>query len=174
MKKNFLLSAVTAVVFTVVGAYVGNYHAHAEAVDHSAAQALFATSLPNLANQPQKLSQWKGKALLVNFWATWCAPCVREMPALSALQRESKNPAMQIIGIGVDSASNIQEFSTQYKISYPLYVAGTAGTDLLRTMGDQAGGLPFSILISPDGHIAKTYLGRLNMDEVKRDLAVYH
>lgn len=169
MKRNILISGVIGVVFAAFGIYFGNQQAHAD-VPPTATRDFFAASLPDIQNQPQALSQWKGKALLVNFWATWCNPCVKEMPALSAMQSENKNPKVQIIGIGIDTASNIQDFSAKYKISYPLYVAGVGGSELLRKMGDPAGGLPFSILIGPDGQIKKTYLGSLKMDEVKRDL----
>ena len=92
------------------------------------------------------------------------------MPELSALQSESKATKLQIVGIGVDSASNIQEFSTKYKISYPLYVAGTSGSELMRKLGDQAGGLPFSVLIAPNGRVKKIYSGRLKMDEIRHDI----
>jgi thiol-disulfide isomerase/thioredoxin len=171
MKRNLLLSSTIGILFTVAGAYFGNQHVHAAVPQTPAVHELFASSLPDLHNQPQALGQWKGKALLINFWATWCTPCVQEIPALSALQSESKSANMQIIGIGIDSAANMLEFSSKYKVSYPLYVGGEAGSGLLQKFGDQAGGLPFSVLITPNGQIKKTYLGRLKMDEVTRDLA---
>lgn len=170
MKRNILATGIISVVFAALGLYFGNQQAKADAPP-TATRDFFATSLPDLKNQQQALSQWKGKALLVNFWATWCNPCVKEMPALSALQAANKNPNIQVIGIGIDTADNIQEFNTKYKISYPLYVAGVGGSELLRKLGDSAGGLPFSILIGPDGQIKKTYLGSLKMDQVKHDLA---
>jgi thiol-disulfide isomerase/thioredoxin len=171
MKRNILLYSVIAVLFTALGAYFGTLNVQANTTKGQAANELFAVSLPDLNNHPQSLAQWKGKTLLVNFWATWCTPCVQEMPELSKMQSENKNPNLQIIGIGVDSAANIQEFSAKLKISYPLYVADVAGSDLLRKFGDPAGGLPFSLLITPDGHVKKTYLGRLNIVQVKQDIA---
>jgi thiol-disulfide isomerase/thioredoxin len=173
MKQNFLLSSVIAVLFAAIGVYFGNQQVHAEGPQPPVVRKLFASSMPDLKNQVQALSQWKGKILLVNFWATWCTPCVQEMPELSALQTSNKIANVQIIGIGIDSAANMLEFSSKYKISYPLYVAGTSDSALLREFGDQAGGLPYSVLIAPNGQIKKTYLGRLKMDEVKRDLASF-
>ncbi len=158
-------------LFASIGAYFGNQNRQTDVQPVPATSPLFAASLPDLSNQSQALSQWKGKILLVNFWATWCTPCVQEMPELSALQSGDHVKNMQIIGIGIDSADNMLDFSSKYKISYPLYVAGMGGSTLLRELGDQAGGLPFSILIAPDGQIKKTYLGRLKMDEVQRDIA---
>ncbi|HXA46916.1 MAG TPA: TlpA disulfide reductase family protein [Burkholderiaceae bacterium] len=172
MKRNIILYSAIAVLFTALGAYFGNLNVQANTTQGQVANELFAVSVPDLNNHAQSLAQWKGKILLVNFWATWCTPCVQEMPELSKMQAENKNPKLQIIGIGVDSAANIQEFSTKLKISYPLYVADTAGSDLLRKFGDSAGGLPFSLLISPDGHVKKTYLGRLDIAQVKQDISL--
>jgi thiol-disulfide isomerase/thioredoxin len=143
--------------------------AHADAAKN--ANDLYAASLPDLKNQSQPLAQWKGKILLVNFWATWCHPCVQEMPALSDLQAKGKINNLQIIGIGIDSADNINQFAAKYKISYPLYVGGVDASELMRKMGDGAGGLPFSLLIGPDGQVKKTYLGSLKIDQVKRDIS---
>lgn len=171
MKRNFLLYVVIAVLFTTLGAYFGNQHVQAEAPQSAAVRDFFATSMPNQDNQTQSFAQWQGKILLVNFWATWCTPCVQEMPELSALQTENKMPNMQIIGIGIDSPANIQEFLTQHKISYPIFASDSTGSELLRKLGDEAGGLPFSVLIGPNGQIKKTYLGRLKMADVRRDLA---
>ena len=171
IKRNFLFTAFIAILFASIGAYFGNQHVNAAIPQNAVVDEFFATSLNDLNNQKQVLSKWKGKVLLVNFWATWCNPCVKEMPDLSALQSSIKNKNVQIIGIGVDSAASMQEFSSKLKITYPLYVADTAGSELLRKLGDSAGGLPFSVLITPNGQIKKTYLGGLKMDELKHDLA---
>ena len=123
------------------------------------------------AGQPQALAQWKGKLLVVNFWATWCAPCVEEMPELSVLQHEIASSKIQIIGIGIDSPSNIAKFSRNHKITYPLYTGDMDASELSRQLGNHAGGLPFTVLIGRDGQIKKTYLGRLKMGQLRQDLA---
>jgi len=171
MKSNYLATGFIAILFAAIGLYFGNSRAQAETPQSAAAHDFFATSLPDIKNQDQPLAQYKGKILLVNFWATWCHPCVQEMPELSNLQSKGKLKNFQIVGIGIDSAANIQEFATKYKISYPLYIGGAGGSELLRKMGDAAGGLPFSLLIGPDGQVKKTYLGSLKIDQVKRDVA---
>jgi thiol-disulfide isomerase/thioredoxin len=159
--KKLLASALVALLTISAGA-------HADTAKN--ANALYAASLPDTKNQPQSLGQWKGKILLVNFWATWCHPCVQEMPALSNLQAKDKIANLQVIGIGIDSAENISQFATKYKISYPLYVGGVDASELMRSLGNGVGALPFSLLIGPDGTVKKTYLGALKMDQVKRDI----
>jgi thiol-disulfide isomerase/thioredoxin len=171
MKKNNMLLVAIAVLFAILGIMWGNYHLRAEAPEASATSKLFASSMKDVLGQSQNLSQWKNKPLIVNFWATWCAPCVQEMPELSALQTEIAPRNIQIIGIGIDSATNIAEFASKYKISYPLYVGGLDASELSRQLGNQAGGLPFTLLISRDGKVKKAYLGRLKISELRKDLA---
>ncbi|MFZ6718618.1 TlpA family protein disulfide reductase [Undibacterium sp. Ji49W] len=134
---------------------------------------LMAQQLKDSDGKTQALSQWQGKLLVVNFWATWCGPCVQEMPELSALQTELKGAAVQILGMGIDSPSNIADFTKKYQISYPLFVAGMEGSEISRQLGNQGGGLPFTILITPDGKVVKNYLGRLKMEELRADIAKF-
>lgn len=171
MKRNIVLYAVIAVLFAAIGAYFGLQRLAPGNPKAKAVESLFAQAMPDAGGSMQNLSKWKGKNLVINFWATWCPPCVQEMPELSALQTELAPNNVQIIGIGIDSAVNIGEFSSKYKISYPLYVAGMDASELSRQFGNLAGGLPFTVIIGPDGRIKKAYTGRLKMEELRRDLA---
>jgi thiol-disulfide isomerase/thioredoxin len=170
MKKNIILFAVVAMLFAGIGVFFGNQRTAPVPAESSAVDKLLSQSMADASGQQQQLKKWKEQALIVNFWATWCAPCVEEMPELSALQQEIKPIKVQILGIGIDSPSNIAEFAAKYKINYPLYVGGINGTDLARALGNQAGGLPFTVLIGRDGQVKKTYLGRLKMDDLRKDL----
>jgi thiol-disulfide isomerase/thioredoxin len=167
--KRGLLVAV-ALVFAAAGAWFG-MHRQETAAPPGASAAFYATTLKDLGGQAAALAQWKGKPLVVNFWATWCDPCVEEMPELSALQSELKPRNIQILGIGVDTPSNIAAFAGKYHIAYPVYVAGMEGSELSRRMGNKAGGLPFTVLIGADGAVKRTWLGRLKMDELRRELS---
>lgn len=181
-KKNLMAYAAIALMFGAMGVVVAlNQRAPAPPLHttvgpegagaRAAVDALYAQHLPDVKGVTQALAQWKGKAMLVNFWAPWCAPCVEEMPELSALQLESTGKKIQIIGIGIDSAKNIAQFETSFKIAYPLYVAGMNGTELARQFGNTAGGLPYTVLIGADGQVKKTYLGRLKFAQLRADLA---
>jgi len=170
MKRNILLYAAIAILFGAIGIYFGIKRLAPITPKDVVVTHLLAQSMANAQGQSESLAQWKGKHLVVNFWATWCAPCVQEMPELSALQTEVANKNIQILGIGIDSPANIAEFSSKYKISYPLYSAGMSGTKLTKQFGNQAGGLPFTVLVGSDGQIKKTYLGRLKLEELRKDL----
>jgi thiol-disulfide isomerase/thioredoxin len=169
-KKNIWILLIVACIFVAIGAYTRIKQIEIHEAQSTAVAELFATTLSDASGQQHNLSQWRGKTLVVNFWATWCNPCVEEMPELSALQNSSNNKSLQIIGIGIDSAPNISEFSLKNKITYPLYVADTLGVELGRKFGNQAGGLPFTVIITPNGQIKKSYLGRLKLDELRKDL----
>jgi thiol-disulfide isomerase/thioredoxin len=133
--------------------------------------ALLGQSMNDAAGKPQALAQWKGKPLLVNFWAPWCGPCVKEMPELSILAGELKGKNINVVGIGIDTPTNIAEFTGKYKIAYPIYIGGMDATDLSRQLGNPTGGLPYTVLIGADGKVVKTYQGILKFDELRRDLA---
>jgi peroxiredoxin len=169
-KSKLLTFAAIAILFTGIGAYVGVKRFNPAPAENTAVAALMQASLPDAKNQQRALAEWKGKTLLVNFWATWCPPCVAEMPELVELQADMADRNVQIIGIGIDSPSNIQQFAEKLQTSYPLLVAGMQGTELSRQFGNQAGGLPFTVLIGPDGQVLQTYLGRLDMKKVRADL----
>lgn len=176
--KTVALLAAVAVLFIAVGIAVGNktrppapVAAQASASPTGPGAYLYAQSLNDLAGKPQSLAQWKGKPLLVNFWATWCAPCVQEMPELSSLADEDGGRRFNVIGVGIDAPSAMSEFAAKHNVKYPLYVGGMGGTEISRAFGNTNGGLPFTVLIGADGQVRKTYLGKLKFDELKADLA---
>ena len=180
-KKHVAAYAAVAAMFGIMGALVAINKKDPPPVTtaiaptggkaHTAVDKLLAQSLNDLQGTPQPLSKWRGKPLVVNFWATWCAPCVQEMPELSELAAADAGKTFNVIGVGIDSPSNMNEFASKLKIAYPLYVGGMGGTELSRDFGNKAGGLPYTVLIGADGQVLKTYLGKLKFDELRADLA---
>lgn len=120
--------------------------------------AIMALTLPDLAGKPQAMAQWRGKVLVVNFWASWCKPCVDEMPALSRLNSHFAPLGVQFVGIGVDDAEKLAAFIRTTPVSYPVLVASPAGM----TPGLQVRGLPYTVVIGRDGRSAMARLGRVD------------
>lgn len=170
MSRKIIAFVVIAVLFAGIGIYVGSQRFAPEPAADTAVGALMQTTLPDASGTQRKLTEWQDKTLVVNFWATWCPPCVDEMPELVELQNDMASRNVQVLGIGIDSPSNIRQFSDKHRITYPLLVAGMEGTELSRQFGNQAGGLPFTVLIGSDGRVRKTYIGRLDLSKLRADL----
>jgi thiol-disulfide isomerase/thioredoxin len=109
-----------------------------------------------------KLADYRGQRLLINFWATWCPPCVRELPLLDQFHREHNASGWQVVGLAVDASSAVREFLTRLPLGFPIGMAGLEGIALSRRLGNPAGGLPFSVAFDVDGRLRERHLGELS------------
>ncbi len=120
--------------------------------------------------QPQggelDLASLRGKPLLINFWATWCAPCVREMPEIDRFHREFGPRGWQVLGLAIDGPTPVREFLARVKIGFPIGLAGLDGTELVHGLGNPQGGLPFSVMINAGGQLVQRKLGATHFDEL--------
>ena len=128
-----------------------------------AVDAIFDLTLPDLDGRPQPVAQWRGKVLVVNFWASWCKPCVDEMPAFSRMNSHYASWGVQFVGIGLDDAEKLAAFVRTTPVSYPVLVASPADT----TPGVQVKGLPYTVVIGRDGRIEMTRLGRMDEESLE-------
>jgi thiol-disulfide isomerase/thioredoxin len=137
--------------------------------DHTPADttALWALSLPDPTGRPQPLAQWRGKVLVVNFWATWCAPCREEMPDLVRAQNEYGAKGLQIVGIAVDNVDKVQQFAKEIKLNYPALVGGYGAMDLSKDLGNSLVALPFTLILDRQGKVAYTHLGPVKPDKFR-------
>jgi thiol-disulfide isomerase/thioredoxin len=136
-----------------------------------AARSFFALSLPDADGVQQPLKTWQGKLLIVNFWATWCAPCIEEMPQLQKMADEFAPRNVAVIGIGVDDADKVRQFRSEHRIRIPLLAAGFGGMELAQRMGNPEPVLPYTALISPEGLIVEQHSGRIEEREVRQWVA---
>ena len=112
------------------------------------------------------LASLRGKPLLINFWATWCAPCVREMPEIDRFYREFGPRGWQVLGLAIDGPTPVREFLARVKISFPIGLGGIEGTDLVHSLGNSQGGLPFSVMIGAKGQVLHRRIGATNFAEL--------
>jgi peroxiredoxin len=125
-------------------------------------QSVFTANFPDQNGVEQSLNAYKGKIVILNFWATWCEPCREEMPELSALHEALKSKNVVVLGIAIDDINAIKEFSQEIKVSYPIFSGETNGMELAMQLGNNKGVLPYTVIIKPDGTIHKVFFGRIS------------
>ncbi|WP_310390032.1 TlpA disulfide reductase family protein [Roseateles sp.] len=113
-------------------------------------------------------AEFKGRPLLLNFWATWCPPCIKELPELAQFQQEFKARGWQVLGLAVDSPSAVREFLKKLPLDMAVGLAGLTGTELTRTLGNTQGGLPFSVAFDASGELIWRKLGVTNLVELRQ------
>lgn len=136
---------------------------------------LFETTLSDHGGKPVAFSAWRGRVLVVNFWATWCPPCLREMPELSESSVKYAGKGVQFVGIGIDSPSAIKEYVYRRPVSYPILVGGTEGLEVARALGNVSGALPFTVIIDASGRPVFARLGEVDarqLDQILGPLAI--
>jgi peroxiredoxin len=132
--------------------------------------ALLAVELPDVDGHDQSLSQWRGKVLVVNFWATWCAPCREEMPQFVAVQAARGTNEVQFVGIAVDQADKVREFAKQIGLNYPALIGGFGAIELSKSLGNSLSALPFTVVIDRGGRVVERHLGPLVQPQLDRVL----
>lgn len=136
----------------------------------AATQALpvFEMVLTDLKGQPQSLGQWRGKVLVVNYWATWCHPCLEEMPGFSRLQDNYRDKGVQFVGISIDTATKIVEFQKTTPVSYPLLIGDIGVMENSAKLGNTRQALPFTAVFNGQGRLSATKLGRFAEADLER------
>jgi thiol-disulfide isomerase/thioredoxin len=123
-------------------------------------------SLPDLSGKQRSIDEWKNKVKVINFWATWCHPCLKEMPEFDKFYQEHSAKGLQVIGIALDDPEPVQEFIDKYKISYPILVSPDEGIKIAHSLGNIVNTVPFTVVADKKGVIVKTHMGTLTADEL--------
>ncbi|MBB4219539.1 TlpA family protein disulfide reductase [Variovorax guangxiensis] len=113
------------------------------------------------------LSSLRGKPLLLNFWATWCPPCVEEMPMIDAFFRQNGANGWQVVGLAIDQPSAVRKFLQRTPVTYPTGLAGLQGTELVKNLGNTGGGLPFTLVLNANGSVAARKMGKLEATDLE-------
>ena len=129
--------------------------------------ALAAATFTDLQGKPRRIEEWRGQVVVVNFWATWCPPCREEIPMLMGVRQKYAQKGVEIVGIAIDFASKVQEYSAKEKITYPILIADPGGLDLVRKLGNKTGGLPYTVLLDRKGEAGRSKLGALKQGELE-------
>ena len=129
-------------------------------------------TINNLQGKPTTAAAWPGKSLIMNFWATWCAPCQREVPLLKALSTEWAGRGIEVVGVAVDHRDKVQGFAEQFKIGYPLLVGEQDALDLASQLGLTSPVFPFTVFTDHRGHVVALFIGELHRPQADLILSV--
>jgi thiol-disulfide isomerase/thioredoxin len=130
------------------------------------AAAFWSLTLDSPDGAPMAMQQFAGKPLLLNFWATWCPPCVEELPLLSQFQDAHRSRGWQVLGLAVDQPSAVRNWLARSPLTFPVAMAGLGGTDLSKQLGNLTGGLPFSVVLGADGALLHRKAGQLTPEDL--------
>lgn len=160
-KRGFIVFSLAIAAATLLLQQFASKPRLAQPVDVYASTApFFAAQVTDLNQQTQSLAQWQKQLLVVNFWATWCAPCREEMPELAALAQEYAGK-LTVLGISLDNLPTMQAFAQRTPMPYPLLSADIEGMALSTSLGNINSVVPHTVIIGPDGKILKSYFGRV-------------
>jgi thiol-disulfide isomerase/thioredoxin len=113
-----------------------------------------------------RMQALRGRPLLINFWATWCPPCIEELPLINAFYDQNKSKGWQVLGLAVDKASAVQSFLAKMPLHFPVGLAGLSGAELGRNLGNLAGGLPFTVVFGADGAVVQRKMGKVSAQDL--------
>jgi thiol-disulfide isomerase/thioredoxin len=167
VRKPHAIALIAAVAIMAAAAGAG-YHgwsfraaAQREAASRAVADRVFAARLVNPQGGTATLAQWRGRVLVVNFWATWCAPCREEIPVFVRLQERYGPRGLQFVGIAFDQPEKVAEFAREFRVNYPLLLGGLDTMELLRAADNRAGVLPYTLVIDRQGKVISREPGGL-------------
>ena len=165
-RLRWLAVVVAGALALAAGIYFGQRHLGGDGAGRDGGP-LLAIALPDTDGKEQPLGQWKGKVLVVNFWATWCAPCREEMPEFVRIQAEMAPKGLQFVGIAVDQADKVKQFAAEIKLNYPALIGGYGAMELSKTLGNNLMALPFTVILDRSGRVVHTQLGPLREERLR-------
>lgn len=162
MKRVFLIMG-AAVVALVLG--VAARHLLTPLVS-APSSPLPEFGFPDLSGRQHGVAEWRGKVLVLNFWATWCPPCREEIPELIALQKQYAEKGLQVVGIAIEELDPVREFVDFVDMNYPVLIAGDAGLALTRQLGNVLGAVPYTLVVDRQGRIVYGQPGQVTKDKM--------
>ena len=125
-------------------------------------------SLPDMGGSIHPISDWQGKILIINFWATWCPPCLKEIPEFIELQREYVDQNVQFIGIAIDKPDLVEDYLSFTEINYPILIAETGGGKLSQKLGNIINAVPFTVIVNQQSQIVYNHPGELSKQKLAK------
>ena len=167
-RRQWLMIGGISMLALLAGVFSSHWISQTGLASDPSIKAFFANPWQTPDGKSANTEDWRGKVLVVNFWASWCPPCVEEMPTLDKIAQEYAAKNVLIVGIGIDSPSNIRQFLEKTPVSYPIMIGGLEGSALAKEMGNAQGALPYTVIINAKGKSVYTKLGKISEEELKK------
>lgn len=132
------------------------------------AQMRPAFALPDLQGNMRDVREWEGKVIVVNFWATWCPPCRREMPGFTELQQRYAAQGLQFVGIALDEETPVRDFVDTSDVPYPILLGGDAAMSVSHAYGNRFDALPYTAVVDRNGNVVSTFRGEVDIAETEK------
>jgi thiol-disulfide isomerase/thioredoxin len=170
--RGRILIAAAAIAAGALGYWTAGQLRPAAAPGHAAgerpvADTVVPFTLTDLDGRARSVDEWRGRLIVLNFWATWCAPCREEIPAFMALQETYGGRGLQVVGIAIDAPEAVRDYRDDLLIDYPILIGDRDAVDLMNRYGNLAGVLPYTVVIARDGRIVATKQGAYTHDELQ-------
>ncbi len=166
--KNLLL--LLASILGLTAGYLAAQSLRSPATSDKAVAEPVDFALPDLGGHVKHLNNWRGSVIVVNFWATWCPPCRKEIPTFIALQREYGARGLQVVGVAIDDKTLVRNFVREAGINYPVLLGEEDGMDLMARYGNRASSLPYSVVLDRTGAVVDRRLGTYTHAELEKRL----
>ncbi|MFO8154696.1 MAG: TlpA family protein disulfide reductase [Pseudomonadota bacterium] len=165
MRRPFLLAIIVIIALIGAGAY---YLTQGETdSDSDTPEQRPAFTLPDLDGDDRAISEWDGDVIMLNFWASWCPPCRREIPAFIELQEDFGEQGFQVIGVAIDDRQAVIDFTDPMGVNYPLLLGTRDGIEIAEAYGNDIGVLPYTVFIDRGGRVVETHRSELDYEEVE-------
>lgn len=162
------LYAGVATVAALAGAGLAWRRLAPQGTEQGAEQGLWSQQFETPDGAALAMASFKGQPLLLNFWATWCPPCIEELPMLNTFYRQVSSKGWQVVGLAVDQPSSVRKFLARSPLDFPVGLAGLGGADLARSLGNLVGGLPFTVVFGADGQVRHRKIGQLKAQDLQQ------
>lgn len=164
-RRRFLYAGVAGAA-ALAGAGAAWWKFRVAEVPSDAASALWPLTFDTPGGASLSMQSLRGKPLLVNFWATWCPPCIEELPLIDSFYRQNIAKGWQVVGLAIDQPSAVRAFLQRTPVSFPIGLAGLGGAELCKALGNAVGGLPFTVVLAPSGEIVQRRMGRVREQDL--------
>ncbi len=123
-------------------------------------------TLPDVLGKPHNISEWKSNIRIINFWATWCPPCLKEIPMFNGLQQQFAYNGLQFIGVAVDDQLSVTDYMSKNDINYPVLIGDLAGIALSQKLGNTAGVVPYTVIVNQKGQVIYQHNGEISREKI--------